>query len=61
MSNDSLSVRVDDGEWHEVRGTVTLDYTSDTDVWVQSVTDAICVRLHRGDDPVCDCGQSAAR
>lgn len=58
MSNDSLSVRSADGEWHEVRGTVTLNYVSDLDDWVQGANDSIFARLHRGDDPACDCGST---
>lgn len=29
MSNDSVEIRSADGEWHEVRGNVTLNYVSD--------------------------------
>jgi len=58
MSSDSIEVRAADGEWHEVRGTVTLNYRSDLAEWTQGAQDAIFARLHRGDNPACDCGAS---
>ena len=57
MSSGSIEVRALDGEWREVHGNVTLNYRSDLAEWVQSAQDAIFARLHRGDDPACDCGQ----
>lgn len=38
----------------------TGDCHDDTGSWVQSAQDAIFARLHRGDDPACDCGASDA-
>ena len=34
------------------------DCHDETGAWVQSAQDAIFARLHRGDDPACDCGAS---
>lgn len=34
------------------------DCHDSTGSWVQSAQDAIFARLHRGDDPACDCGAS---
>lgn len=32
------------------------DCHDETGSWVQGAQDAIFARLHRGDDPACDCG-----
>ena len=50
MPGERLIVR-DITEWAEV---------DETGAWVQSARDAIFARLHRGDDPACDCGASDA-
>ena len=47
------------GERLVVREVTSWEDVGRTGSWVQSAKDAIFARLHRGDNPACDCGETA--